>query len=221
MKKLLLFLTLSLNILILNAQSGVIYNLAFKIDSELVTQMQAQNKNYKFLNVATIEDMPKELSDTIALLSEQAIGEYLKASLSSIMPKEKLIMGALPEHLMYLPANTFKKALRLAPDNDYYIDIFCHIAARGGVAVTIGSKRRSKLKPKLTLKIRVYDKDKTLVQTKEAVLKDFEALRSKSFDKTYGIRGLAQNTDRVTVSETIDAEDVLKMYLLGIEAALK
>jgi cell division protein FtsB len=217
MKKLLLFLTFSLNILILNAQSGVIYNLAFKIDSELVTQMQAQNKNYKFLNVATIEDMPKELSDTIALLSEQAIGEYLKASLSSIMPKEKLIMGALPE----LPANTFKKALRLAPDNDYYIDIFCHIAARGGVAVTIGSKRRSKLKPKLTLKIRVYDKDKTLVQTKEAVLKDFEALRSKSFDKTYGIRGLAQNTDRVTVSETIDAEDVLKMYLLGIEAALK
>ena len=77
------------------------------------------------------------------------------------------------------------------------------------------------MKPKLSLNIKIYDKDKNLVHDKESVLKDFEKLRTKSFDKTYGIRGLVTNTDRVTISETIDAEDVLRMYLMGIEEALK
>ena len=77
------------------------------------------------------------------------------------------------------------------------------------------------MKPKLTLNIKVYDIDKNLIETKEAVLKDFENLRSRTFEDTYGIKGLKQNTDVVTVSETIDANDVLKMYVLGLIEALK
>lgn len=77
------------------------------------------------------------------------------------------------------------------------------------------------MKPKLTLNIKVYDIDKNLIETKEAVLKDFENLRSQTFEDTYGIKGLKQNTDVVTVSETIDANDVLKMYVLGLIEALK
>ena len=221
MFKILLTFALFFSFQALKSQNGVIYNIAFKIDAELVTQMQAQNKNYKLLNIATIEDMPKELSDTIAIISELTISDFLKASISSIVPKQKLITGALPEHLLYLPANTFKKATKEFPDQNFYIDINCHIAAKGGIGFTFGSKKYSKMKPKLILNIKIYDKDKNLVHDKETVLKDFEKLRTKSFDKTYGIRGLVQNTDRVTISETIDAEDVLRMYLMGIEEALK
>jgi hypothetical protein len=63
--------------------------------------------------------------------------------------------------------------------------------------------------------------EKNLLETKEAVLKDFENLRSRTFEDTYGIKGLNQNTDVVTVSETIDANDVLRMYVLGLIEALK
>ena len=221
MKKSLLFACLTLNLIFAYAQSGVIYNFAFRIDNELVTQMKVQNKDYKILNVATMEDLPKELSDTVAIVSEQLIGKYLNAEITSLMPEEKLIMGALPEQLMYLPTNFFKKALKLAPDQNHYIDISCHIAANGGEVIVLLPRKYSKVKPKLTLNIKVYDIDKNLIETKEAVLKDFENLRSRTFEDTYGIKGLDQNTDIVTVSETIDANDVLKMYVLGLIEALK
>ncbi len=221
MKKALLFACLTLNLIFAYSQSGVIYNFAFRIDNELVTQMKVQNKDYKILNVATMEDLPKELSDTVAIVSEQLIGKYLNAEITSLMPEEKLIMGALPEHLMYLPANVFKKALKLAPDKNHYIDISCYISANGGAQIMLLPRKYSKVKPKLTLNIKVYDMEKNLLETKEAVLKDFENLRSITFEDSYGIKGLKQNTDVVTVSETIDANDVLRMYVVGLIEALK
>lgn len=221
MKKALLFTCLTFNLLFAYSQVGVIYNFEFKVDNELVTQMKVQNKDYKILNIATVEELPKELSDTIAIISEQLIGTYLNAEITSLMQEEKLVMGALPEHLLYLPANFFKKAIKIAPDKNLYIDITCYISANGGVQITLLPSRYSKVKPKLTLKIKVYDMEKNLLETKEAVLKDFENLRSRTFEDSYGIKGLKQNTDVVTISETIDANDVLRMYVLGLIEALK
>ena len=221
MKKILFIAFTAFNLISAYSQSGVIYNFAFRIDNELVTQMKVQNKDYKILNIATVEELPKELSDTIAIISEQLIGTYLNAEITSLMQEEKLVMGALPEHLLYLPANFFKKAIKIAPDKNLYIDISCYISANGGAQITLLPSRYSKVKPKLTLKIKVYDMEKNLLETKEAVLKDFENLRSRTFEDTYGIKGLNQNTDVVTVSETIDANDVLRMYVLGLIEALK
>ena len=221
MKKAILFSCLTFNLLFAYSQVGVIYNFEFKVNNELVTQMKVQNKDYKILNIATVEELPKELSDTIAIISEQLIGTYLNAEITSLMQEEKLVMGALPEHLLYLPANFFKKAIKIAPDKNLYIDISCYISANGGAQITLLPSRYSKVKPKLTLNIKVYDIDKNLLETKEAVLKDFENLRSRTFEDSYGIKGLKQNTDVVTISETIDDNDVLKMYALGLIEALK
>ena len=66
------------------AQTGVIYDFAFRIDNELVTQMKAQNKDYKILNLATVEEMPKELSDTILFLTESMIGAFKSSTISSM-----------------------------------------------------------------------------------------------------------------------------------------
>jgi hypothetical protein len=221
MKHSVLILLLTLYCSLANAQTGVIYNFTFKIEDELVTQMKAQNKDNKILNLATVEDMPKELSDTLVLISENMLGDYLGNNIVSMVPKEKLLMAALPEHLLYLPANTFKKAVKTFDSLNVFIDIDCSISAKGGVKITLANNSYSKVKPKLNLTIKIFNKEKELIETKEVVLKDFEKLRSRSFDKTYGIRGLGQNTDRMTVSETINSDDVLRMYVSALVAALQ
>lgn len=210
-----------LSIFAVSAQSGVIYNFSFRIDDELTTKMKAQNKDHKILNLATIEDMPKELSDTILMITENMLGEMLNVELSSMTPEEKAVMAALPEHLMYLPANRFKKAVKENADANVFVNISCHIAASGGTKVSLGNKSFSKVKPKLTLTIKAVDKEKEEVASKKVVLKDFEKLRSKTFEKTYGVKGLGQNTDEVTESETLNSNDVLRMYMMGLTEAVK
>jgi hypothetical protein len=221
MKKTLAVLAIYASILIvapatLRAQSGVIFNFAFRIDNELITQTKAQNKDYKILNLATVEDMPKETSDTILMVSEIYLNKLFNVVVSSMVPEEKLVMGALPEHLMYLPANTLNKAIKNG-DHQYYININCHIAASGGTRITFGTNSYSRVKPKVTLSITASDKNKNVIYKKEVVVKDFEKLRSRTFEKTYGVKGLVENTDEVTVSETLTAYDVLKMYLVALE----
>jgi hypothetical protein len=221
MKKTLAVLAIYASILIvapetLRAQSGVIFNFAFRIDNELITQTKAQNKDYKILNLATVEDMPKETSDTILMVSEIYLNKLFNVVVSSMVPEEKLIMGALPEHLMFLPANTLNKAIKNG-DHQYYININCHIAASGGTRITFGTNSYSRVKPKVTLSITAADKNKNVVYKKEIVVKDFEKLRSRTFEKTYGVKGLVENTDEVTVSETLTAYDIIKMYLVALE----
>ncbi len=198
------------------AQTGVIYNIAFRIDPELITETKVQNKDHQILNISTVEEMPKSLSDTIAYLSEQAIGLGLSATLTSMMPEEKMIMAAIPEHLMYLPANTLNKAIKTA-DHQYYVNISCYVAASGGTSITLGNESYSKVKPKLTLVIKAFDKNKEKIHEKETVLKDFEKLRSHTFERTYGIEGVLVNTDEVTISETLNSDDILRMYLMALE----
>jgi hypothetical protein len=221
MKHSLLILLLTLSCSLVNAQTGVIYNFSFRIDDELITQMKVQNKDYKILNLSTIEDMPKELSDTLILISENMMGTFLDAKIVSMVPEEKFLMGALPQHLMYLPANFFKKAVKTFDSLNVFVDIECYISASGGVKITLANNSYSKIKPKLSLSIKIFNKEKELIETKDVVLKDFEKLRSKTFDETYGIKGLGQNTDEKTISETINSNDVLRMYVSALVVALQ
>ena len=221
MKHSLLILLLTLSCSLVNAQTGVIYNFSFRIDDELITQMKVQNKDYKILNLSTIEDMPKELSDTLILISENMLGAFLDAKIVSMVPEEKFLMGALPQHLMYLPANFFKKAAKTFDSLNVFVDIECYISASGGVKITLANNSYSKIKPKLSLSIKIFNKEKELIETKDVVLKDFEKLRSITFDETYGIKGLGQNTDEKTISETINSNDVLRMYVSALVVALQ
>ena len=221
MKNSLLILLLTFSCSLVNAQTGVIYNFSFRIDDEIITQMKVQNKDYKILNLSTIEDMPKGLSDTLIFISENMLGAFLDAKIVSMVPEEKFIMGALPQHLMYLPANFFKKAAKTFDSLNIFIDIACYISASGGMKITFANNSYSKIKPKLSLSIKIFNKEKELIEKKDVVLKDFEKLRSKTFDETYGIKGLVQNTDEKTISETINSNDVLRMYVTALVVALQ
>lgn len=217
MKKLFTLIVLLTTSMGLQAQTGTIYNFAFRIDDELTTQTRVQNKEHQILNIATVEDMPKELSDTILLITEQYLDSLMKAKFTSMVPEEKLIMGALPEHLLYMPANSFKGATK-KENHDFYVNITCHVAASGGTKITLGEESFSKVKPKVTLDITIYDSEKNKLQEKTAELKDFEKLRSHTFETTYGVYGLGKTTDEVTKSETLTLDDILRMYVMALEA---
>lgn len=217
MKKLFTLVVLLTAAMSLQAQTGTIYSFAFQIDDELITQTKVQNKEHKILNVATMEDMPRELSDTILLITEQYLDSLMKAKFTSMVPEEKLIMGALPEHLLYMPMNSFKGATK-KESHDFYVNITCHVAASGGTKITLGVDSYSKVKPKVTLNITVYDAEKTKIQEKSSELKDFEKLRSHTFETTYGVYGLGKTTDEVTKSETLTSDDILRMFVMALEA---
>ena len=216
MKKLALLFGFILAVSFINAQTGIIYDIKFRIDPELITESKIQNQDHQILNISTVEEMPKSLSDTIIVMSEKLVGERLEASLTSIIPEEKLIMAAIPEHLMYLPSNSYKKARNFG-EYDYYININCYVQASGGVSVTLGNNTYSKVKPKVTLNITAYDKNKKKIKKAKIILKDFEKLRSHTYETTYGIEGWFQTTDEVTESETLTSTDILRMYLYALE----
>jgi len=157
----------------------------------------------------------------LMLVSEKMLSEFLNATVSSMKPEDGLITAALPQHLMYLPANTYKKAEKEAGENTYFIDINCHIAASGGAKITLPNNKFSKVKPKLTLRLKVYEKGKKEMVSKVTEVVDFKDLRSTTYEETYGIRGLLQNTDVTTVSETLNSDDVLRMYVLGLIKSLE
>jgi len=46
-------------------------------------------------------------------------------------------------------------------------------------------------------------------------------LRAHTFTETYGIQGLGENNYEITEAETINATDVLRMYVMGLTDALK
>ena len=114
-----------------------------------------------------------------------------------------------------------KKAVKTFDSLNVFVDIECYISASGGVKITLANNSYSKIKPKLSLSIKIFNKEKELIETKDVVLKYFEKLRSKTFDETYGIKGLGQNTDEKTISETINSNDVLRMYVSALVVALQ
>ncbi len=218
MKKLLFFLNFTLAILTVKAQTGIIYDIKFRIDPELITESKIQNQDHQILNISTVEEMPKSLSDTIISMSEKIIGKGLKTTFTSLIPEEKLIMAAIPEHLMYMPSNTYKKA-RKEGEYDYYVKIYCNIQAFGGVAVTLGENTYSKVKPKMTLNITGYDKNKKRIHRGRMVFKDFDKLRSRTYTSDFVVNGWFETTNEITESETLTSDDILRMYLWGLETS--
>ena len=73
MKRITLIINFLFCLCFVYSQNGIIYNFSFRIDNELVTQMKAQNKGLKILNLSTVEEMPKQLSDDILLVSESLL----------------------------------------------------------------------------------------------------------------------------------------------------
>ncbi len=184
------------------------------VADELITEFSVQSKDYKFINIASLEEMPEDLSDSIIAVTEDKFAEHLKTKVVSLMPKKGVITGALPQHLEGMPAARFKKALK-SGDYDYYINLDCDITAEGTTYIDFGvSTKRSKVKPKIRLSAVIYDPEKNKVWSNKVVLDDFAKLRQVRKENVKGWRD--KHTYDVKESETLTAEDVFSMYFLAI-----
>ena len=113
-----------------------------------------------------------------------------------------------------MPVNTFKNTIQ-SYNKKYYISIVANFQA-GGYSIDFGRGKRSKIKPKLTLVVNVFDIDKNLIFKNKFVEKNFEKLRSYS-GSYEGVRG---NTV-VTASETLRDVDFFSMYKSTLDKLLK
>ncbi len=68
----------------------------------------------------------------------------------------------------------------------------------------------------MILNITAYDKNKKKVKKAKIVVKDFEKLRSYTYETTYGIDGFFQTTDDITEFETLTSTNILRMYFFSL-----
>ncbi len=187
--------------------------LQFKIEDDLMQKfiLEFPEKNF-FTSFSEIVQFSDEILDSIKFVSERLFSERFNADIKCIYKytkkgKKVTSVGLIghPNSLDGMPVNTFKNTIE-NHKKKYYIKIFASFQA-GGYSIDFGGGIRSKIKPKLTLIVNMFDINKNSIFKNKFVEKNFEKLRSRagSFES---LRGKAV----ITVSETLNAEDFFSMY---------
>ena len=211
MKNILLIFTFLLSTSLF-AQSGSVYFFNFTLDPELTDYIKVENKSKQwFSGWSESQAMPDEIVDSIKSKTETAFSNKLDIPVTMCYRTNKKgenlgsagVFGALEG----MPDNTFNKGKEDGPDATQYIYFSVQIYAAGGTSITMVDKK-SKLKPKLQLTVKVLDADKKKLWENKVVIKDFEKLRSTT--KFYGAK-------EVTTSETLTPYDIYAMFLMGLE----
>jgi hypothetical protein len=212
-------LTISLGIGISFGQgdkkSTGIYNLYINISEELTTEFKATDNSRNFLNgYSESAIFPDNLLDSVRTITEVMLSEKLDSKVSCTYKTNKKgkkisTVGANNE-LEGMPTNTFKNALTQSKFEQYAKVSVSYTT--GGTSIDFGFSKRSKVKPKVSITIVVFDRDKNEVWKGKANIKDFGKLRQVS--RTRG---------DVTVkkSETLTPEDIFMMYEMVLIEAVK
>jgi len=186
-----------------------IYYLNIKLAEELITNYKVKNNSRNYLNgYSDLVFIPDDLIDSIKILTEKLCGPRFHVDAECIYKtseKGNVITTSGFGSIEGLPINTFKGA-QAVTNMKYYIKIDVNIFD-GGQAIIIGDGKKSKMKPKVTAFIKVYDVDKNLVWKNRATLKKFGSLRTN--ERTRG------NVTR-TYSETLSPYDIYMIYELTL-----
>ena len=194
------------------AQSGSVYFFNFTVEPELTDYIKVENKSRQwFTGWSEGQAMPTELVDSIKSKTETAFSTKLDIPVTMCYRTNKKgenlgsagVFGALEG----MPDNTFNKGKEDCPEATQYIYFSVQIYAGGGTSITMVNKK-TKLKPKLQLTVKVMDADKNKLWENKVVIKDFEKLRS--ITKYYGAK-------EVTTSETLTPYDIYAMFLMGLD----
>ena len=196
------------------AQNGVVYSFTFKIDEELTEYFRVENKSKKWLPGFGVSDaMPGQLLDSIKRKTEEAFTNKFNLPVKLCYhknKKDKEVGGVgVVGYLEGLPSNTFNSGKEDCPGNSHYIKLDVTISGNG-LSVVLGTKR-TKLKPQINIRAKVYDGNKNEVWDKVITIKDFEKLRSETV--YYG------NTE-ITKAETLTSYDIYAMYLMGMDVLI-
>ena len=96
-------------------------------------------------------------------------------------------------------------------DLEHYISISA-MFDEGGVPISMNGLRKSKIKPKLSIVVKVLDANKNVIYKEKITKKDYSKLRTKERRRGDLI---------LTNSETLSPEDFVRMYEIALEELLQ
>ena len=161
--------------------------------------------------------MPEILVDSMLATTEQKLSKKLGYPVKVTFYKNKKgkEIKTLPVNgqIGGLPGTSFKKIKSQHSDYNYYIKIMANLYSSGGMKFDFGFEKFSYMKPKLTLKLVVYDNNKKQVLKKTINLKDLHTVRSHEKD----IYNIFDRHYKYTETKGLSPFDLYTIYLMGLD----
>ena len=195
--------------------SGGIYQLNFSISEALRTIDKIENPNRNFGNsLSTVVSFSDALIDSIKVITEVQLSEKLEEKVACVYKYskkgKKLVSLGMNGGVEGMPTNTLSNAMK-QNDLEHYISISA-IFEEGGVPISMNGLRKSKIKPKLSVIVKVSDANKNVIYKEKITKKDYSKLRTKERRRGDLI---------LTNSETLSPEDFVRMYEIALEELLQ
>lgn len=198
-----------------NELSGGIYQLNFSISEALRTIDKVENPNRNVGNsLSTVVSFSEALIDSIKTITEVQLTEKFNEEVACIYKYskkgKKLASIGVNGEVEGMPSNTLSNAIK-QNDLEHYISVSA-MFDEGGVPISINGLRKSKIKPKLSIIVKVTDFNKKIIYREKITKKDYSKLRTRERRRGDLI---------VTKSETISPEDFVRMYEIALEELLQ
>jgi hypothetical protein len=195
------------------ADAGVYY-LFVRIDETLIDSRKVETTSNRKVMTGYSErvEVPAELLDTVRSVTAQLVKEKLGVETDMLYLKDKKGRNRATQSMNIFPGMPFANLgpVRKVDNRKFYVKIYVDIAPQGKVSANLDPSR-SKQRPKVDMRVDVFDNEGGKHFSNRVVLRDFDVLRSKS-----RVRGRV----KVTNSEVLSAEDIIEMYFLALESAL-
>lgn len=198
------------------AQSGDagVFSLNVRIDEVLIDSRKVETKSDRSVLTGYSDrvEVSEELLDTVRSVTNQLISQKLGVNSEMLYLKDKKGRKRATLGMSIFPGMPFVNLgpARKAEDRKYYVKIYMEISPQGKVTSNL-NKRSSKNRPKVDMRVNVYDSNGKNHYSNRVILRDFDVLRSKT---KVGKRV------KITNSEVLSAEDIVEMYILALESAL-
>ncbi|MCX7696691.1 MAG: hypothetical protein N2Z72_03230 [Bacteroidales bacterium] len=217
MKKKYFFLTFVVSVWAYAQTRAVIYSMRIKVDPALVEEVKISTNKPLTGSFSFRECFPDTLTDFIIAKSEEILsrkfGVPFEAFYSYYKNGKKITTMGVYGELEGLPDNTYKKTVSSISAN-YYALIDAHLTGGGDFSIEFANGSVSKIKPQISVTVKVFDSNKKKVYARTVTLKKFGKLRSKT---EYLVDPRTGKTWAVKTSETLSPMDVVLIYLSGLE----
>jgi hypothetical protein len=195
--------------------SGGIYQLNFSISEALRTIDKIENPNRNFGNsLSTVVSFSEALIDSIKVITEVQLSEKFEEKVGCVYKYskkgKKLVSIGMNGGVEGMPTNTLSNSMK-QNNVEHYISVSA-MFDEGGVPVSMNGLRKSKIKPKLSIIVKVSDANKNVIYKEKITKKDYSKLRTKERRRGDLI---------LTNSETLSPEDFVRMYEIALEELLQ
>ena len=205
-----------------SAQQAGIFYYAIQLDEDLITYRQRVDNDRKVFTQTSDRVMVSEqLVDSIRLNTQELLAKHPGTEVMLIEKENNsAFSAALPPGMIEgLPFQTLKKGQKMAPRLEKYVKIFISFKEKARVTASTKSSdsdsrysERWLIKPQVKVQLKIFDKDRKLVDEKRATLNDLPPLKK---------RVLNWDEKRFSKAKTLSGYDIYYYTMSALEAVLK